>query len=154
MYGRVQTRLPLPAPAANRWCTSRALPLSPRPKALRAVETKPTGRTRGGVDRRNSVAFPRRDTCGIDSVANQEPLRACVHRQALLASFVACLCLCLTSATRRPQVALASPTELAAGFSGAGGALPGTGAVRRGGAEQMAPASSQAASQLVGTGGS
>jgi hypothetical protein len=79
MYGRVQTRLPLPAPAASRWCTSRALPLSPRPKALRAVETKPTGRTRGGVDRRNSVAFPRRDTCGIDSVANQEPLRACVR---------------------------------------------------------------------------
>lgn len=143
MYGRVQTRLPLPAPAANRWCTSRALPLSPRPKALRAVETKPTGRTRGGVDRRNSVAFPRRDTCGIDSVANQEPLRACVHRQALLASFVACLCLCLTSATRRPQVALAArPTELAAGFSGAGGALPGTGAVRRE-AEQMAPAARQ-----------
>lgn len=83
-------------------------------------------------------------------------MRACVHSQALLASFaVACLCLCLTSATRRPQVALAArPTELAAGFSGAGGALPGTGAVRRGGAEQMAPASSQAASQLVGTGGS
>lgn len=45
-------------------------------------------------------------------------MRACVHRQALLASFVACLCLCLTSATRRPQVALAArPTELAAGFS-------------------------------------
>ena len=84
MYGRVQTRLPLPAPAANRWCTSRALPLSPRPKALRAVETKPTGRTRGGVDRRNSVAFPRRVTCGIDSVANQEPLRACVRTYALV----------------------------------------------------------------------